>query len=469
MGGTKGPHYDAFVVLLTECLKTHTADDLLVIFDESLDPLKDSLVDAVTDHGLLVSFLEFPERYQEWLVSSQAPEEDIVDLQLPHGLLAAISSSSAIINATSGELATAKFRRAIIDQARTKGCRLAHIPGIDAEVLELLGASPILEIENDCELVGWALGEADKAELHTRDRLGRSHTLALQLEGWRNPPILSTGVIQPGSWGNLPPGEVFCCPTPGGVSGEVVIDGSLHGAVLQGADEALLIFEEGRLVGWLGEPASPVIAFCDEQALKGAARGDENWKMFAEFGVGLNPAIASLTGNSLFDEKAFGTTHIALGDNFAFGHPIQSDIHADLVIVGSELVLDNHLVVAPKVIHRDVIEEWRRGHEPEQHPVSVETHVLLKSSAIVQSADGRLMRRLTSGRRLGAIEIAREATATALRVLSECMLTDVWTASDELRISLRKTGEVAEERLPELLGILKHYEMIQIREGSDFW
>jgi leucyl aminopeptidase (aminopeptidase T) len=58
---------------------------------------------------------------------------------------------------------------------------------------------------------------------------------------------------------------------------------------------------------------------------------DRNWNTFAELGIGLNPAITILTGNSLFDEKAKGTIHIALGDNHAFGHHVESQFHDDLV------------------------------------------------------------------------------------------------------------------------------------------
>ena len=53
----------------------------------------------------------------------------------------------------------------------------------------------------------------------------------------------------------------------------------------------------------------------DEEKKRSSLRNDSNWNVFAELGVGLNPTIKTLTGNSLFDEKAYGTIHIAIGDN----------------------------------------------------------------------------------------------------------------------------------------------------------
>ena len=97
--------------------------------------------------------------------------------------------------------------------------------------------------------------------------------------------------------------------------GSVVINGSIPGLVIGPSAELVLTFERGRLVRL--EPADgPTARWLHEtQIAKARAVGDLEWSNLAEIGVGLNPTVTCLTGNMLFDEKAAGTAHIALGTN----------------------------------------------------------------------------------------------------------------------------------------------------------
>ena len=57
----------------------------------------------------------------------------------------------------------------------------------------------------------------------------------------------------------------------------------------------------------------------------------EKARNIAEFGIGLNRK-AKVTGRVLEDEKAFGTIHIALGNNIGFGGRVNVPLHIDCVI-----------------------------------------------------------------------------------------------------------------------------------------
>jgi leucyl aminopeptidase (aminopeptidase T) len=112
---------------------------------------------------------------------------------------------------------------------------------------------------------------------------------------------------------------------------------------------------------------------------RGAQNGDDNWNTFAELGIGLNPKITDLTGNSLFDEKAIKTLHIAIGDNSVFGDDISSFIHADLVTRRPSLVLDGHVVMDRGVIDHAAIQQRRTAFIPSDGMETMDAVIHLSS------------------------------------------------------------------------------------------
>ncbi len=191
-----------------------------------------------------------------------------------------------ILNLLNGHPWTLAVRKAILNRQRVKGSRFAHIPGISSEVLAILSCSPIDQILEQSELVAWGLGEASRARLVTYDSQGRPHTLTLDLDGWDNEPLMSPGVIHPGSWGNVPPGESFWCPDALTGAGTVCVNGSVPKAPLAQGQESLLHFEGGRLVRWEAEDDSPVSRFLEQAREAARARQDSGWNQFAELASG---------------------------------------------------------------------------------------------------------------------------------------------------------------------------------------
>ncbi|WP_195155738.1 aminopeptidase, partial [Halorubrum sp. AJ67] len=131
---------------------------------------------------------------------------------------------------------------------------------------------------------------------------------------------------------NMPGGEVATVPGVDGVEGTVRFDRPLRRGGRE-VDGIRLDFADGRVVDYAAERGETVLAdLLDTDA--GARR-------VGELGIGTNEGIDAVTGNVLFDEKAAGTVHVALGDAVAECVPDgrtanESAVHADLVRDASE-------------------------------------------------------------------------------------------------------------------------------------
>jgi aminopeptidase len=122
---------------------------------------------------------------------------------------------------------------------------------------------------------------------------------------------------------NLPDGEVFCCPPPGGVSGEILFDvpSMQLGRTYR---DVRLRFEDGVVV-----EASAALG---EEELIARIDTDEGARRVGEFAIGTNEMIRRSVGDTLFDEKIGGTCHLALGRAFpSLGGENTSAIHWDMV------------------------------------------------------------------------------------------------------------------------------------------
>ncbi|MBT0652670.1 aminopeptidase [Geomobilimonas luticola] len=127
-------------------------------------------------------------------------------------------------------------------------------------------------------------------------------------------------LTSPGSFGNLPAGEVYLAPLEGTSSGVMVLE---YGPTRKLASPLALTVADGRVVEIQGdEPHRRKL----EQ--KFAENADN--RNIAELGIGTNDK-ASRPDNILEAEKILGTIHIALGDNSGFGGTVQTPFHEDYV------------------------------------------------------------------------------------------------------------------------------------------
>ena len=119
--------------------------------------------------------------------------------------------------------------------------------------------------------------------------------------------------------GDYPSGEVYIAPNESSANGSVFVSKLIvEGEVFE---DFVLKFKEGTLIACSAENLFDYIKSAPGDALK-----------IAEFGIGLNTNIDTLTGYALFDEKAIGTVHIAVGMNHAFGGLNHTPLHLDFVL-----------------------------------------------------------------------------------------------------------------------------------------
>ena len=123
---------------------------------------------------------------------------------------------------------------------------------------------------------------------------------------------------------NMPSGEVFYSPLEDSTSG--VIEFSEYPACYFGheVDGVRLVFEGGRVV--------EASAATEQEFLEQMLATDDGARVLGEFGIGCNRGIQRHTKNTLFDEKIYGTIHLALGQSYPMvGGTNVSALHWDMV------------------------------------------------------------------------------------------------------------------------------------------
>lgn len=169
-------------------------------------------------------------------------------------------------------------------------------------------------------------GMVDKAETVKITAPSGTH-FSLSKSGRRAMP--DTGILtKPGSFGNLPAGEVYLAPLEGTAEGKLV----LHWAPTRELQSPItLTVKKGSVVGIEGEEPFA-------KALKAKIEERKENANIAELGIGTNDR-AKRPDNILESEKIFGTIHIALGDNSSFGGKVQTPFHQDFVFFKPTVVL----------------------------------------------------------------------------------------------------------------------------------
>lgn len=329
--------------IISDCLDLKKGQHLVVFMDETTCDVAGEI--AVAAAGLGVPLTSF---FIPVAVQKQIPDERDLNVMVQR----AAKEARGILNCVNAQADCLRFRERILESHWSARTRIGHMPGATLEVLVLANADARQLVE-DCRLVEIAMARAQTVRIDTFTSAGEGHTLTARLGGWERLPVASDGIIHDGVWGNVPSGETYIAPLEGSAEGSIVINGSVPGRVVNGDEEIVLYFEEGRLTDSKPEE-SPTFAWLEETQLKGAkAKGDANWSNLAEIGIGLNPAVTSLTGNILLDEKAAGTIHVALGSNTFMGGRIDATIHCDLVIKGATVVVDDCTIVERGRLQRD--------------------------------------------------------------------------------------------------------------------
>ncbi|HXX54408.1 MAG TPA: aminopeptidase, partial [Thermodesulfovibrionales bacterium] len=141
--------------------------------------------------------------------------------------------------------------------------------------------------------------------------------------------LTDTGILtKPGSFGNLPAGEVYLAPLEGTANGVLVLQWA---PTRELRSPVRLTVKKGQVTSVEGE--EPYAALLEEKMNE-----RKEHRNVAELGIGTNEK-ATRPDNILESEKILGTIHIALGDNSSFGGVVKAPFHQDFVFFRPTVVL----------------------------------------------------------------------------------------------------------------------------------
>ncbi len=178
--------------------------------------------------------------------------------------------------------------------------------------------------EQQQKRVDWLKGK------HTVHLRGQDTDLKLSIEG--RPFINCDGHL------NFPDGEFFTCPIENSANGFIrySFPCSFNGVSVE---DVRLRFENGKVV--------EASAAKGQDYLEQMLGLDEGARHLGEFAFGNNPLVDRCIRHTLFDEKMFGTVHLALGKSIPQALGVnESAIHWDMVCdlrQGSEIRIDDEI------------------------------------------------------------------------------------------------------------------------------
>lgn len=132
---------------------------------------------------------------------------------------------------------------------------------------------------------------------------------------------------------DVPGGEVYVAPIETSANGTLVVDEHKE----HGLKKLELVFADGRITKFKAEKGYNAF-----KRLLENAEGDKD--RIAEFGVGINSGVKPV-GWRVYDEKALGTAHIAIGNNIHLGGVDEASIHLDFVLNKPTVETDGKVIL----------------------------------------------------------------------------------------------------------------------------
>ena len=234
----------------------------------------------------------------------------------------------------------------LVESIKEKGNRMAFCPGVKVESLN--GDGALAEDKNALEQRLNRMEERLRGVSGFNIKTWYGTDLRIQMKTDERRWFKDSGVISPGSWDNLPGGEVFTTPDEGKVEGVLMLP-VLQDEVTQnqGVDEFVkLTIKNGKIVTIDGGKSAEKL----RQYLEENSKEEDNpysVLQCAEIAFGANSKARSVvskpegdytdtTNSTVETEKRLGTMHIAFGsskhgEEGTEGHN-ESDVHLDFVI-----------------------------------------------------------------------------------------------------------------------------------------
>jgi leucyl aminopeptidase (aminopeptidase T) len=204
------------------------------------------------------------------------------------------------------------FRKLLTGQC---GTRYASMPLFDESML----SGPMEVDYKRMRKISRSLADALKKAAYID--LKTPNGTSLRFERGNRAVMQDTGDLgRPGTFGNLPAGEVYLAPIEGTAKGRLVLEWA---ATRKLKSPVTLTVEGGLVVGVNGR--EPFVRELRDRL----CQAPENANI-AELGIGINEK-AKRPDNILESEKILGTAHVALGANITFGGKVKAPYHQDFV------------------------------------------------------------------------------------------------------------------------------------------
>lgn len=301
--------------VLTTNMGLKPTESLLIVTDPNMENQEAALWfeagKTITPNTTMIVFEGMTEHAQE-------PPEKVVQL---------MESADVAMLQTTFSLSHTKARK----QATNSGTRIASLPEVTLDIINRTVNMDYTPIAKLSEQVVTKLSQATK--VHITSPGGTD----LYLEIDPNRPIIpDTGFFtKPGEFGNLPAGETFVAPIETKTNGVYVVDGSFTRIELD--QPVTITVKDGLATDITGGIGA-------QQLIDRLAKVDPSARTIGELGFGTNPN-SNPKGSLIEAEKAYGTIHIALGNNVGFGGTISVPFHSDGVILSPTVTLDNQIII----------------------------------------------------------------------------------------------------------------------------
>jgi leucyl aminopeptidase (aminopeptidase T) len=198
---------------------------------------------------------------------------------------------------------------------RLCGARYASMPLFDASMLEGSMNVDWKALARRTREVAGIVNRAEEVEVTAPN----GTAIVFSKKGRK--ALADTGMLtRPGSFGNLPAGEVYLAPLEGTAEGSLVLEWA---PTRELASPITLTVREGIVRDISGE--DPYRDYLSSRLSERRENGN-----IAELGIGTNDR-ATRPDNILESEKIMGTVHMALGDNSSFGGSVKTPFHQDFV------------------------------------------------------------------------------------------------------------------------------------------
>jgi leucyl aminopeptidase (aminopeptidase T) len=310
--------HDAAETAIHQCLDLRKEESIAVVTDDKRRAIAEALYDVACE-------VTEDATYVQYQPGDQHGEEP------PEPVAAALQAADTFLAPTTRSLSHTRAR----SDACEAGARGATLPGITERVM-------VAGLDADYDAIAEHSAEvkeqvAHAAEVRVTTPAGTDITFDVGGREWHE----DTGIVhEPGTFSNLPAGEVYVSPLD--ANGTFVVDGTMMPHGLLATDQELSFeVEDGQVTHISDETIRSDV----EDASADVGRAARN---IAELGIGTNVGVDELAGSVLLDEKAAGTVHIAIGDDASIGGDTEAPIHLDGILREPTVYADGEELTLPR-------------------------------------------------------------------------------------------------------------------------